>query len=170
MTDFEPTTVCELTISATIIKKFSGKLKRLFCKNLGFNCFVAIKLFFAVTYGSVNYGRLLYYALVKQNAICYFKPTSKSLISKICECLSKSFTALSSSVLKIYSRIVSSKFQKSYLHISNQILLPLWLKACLHIQQHFYIYNNILSYFNSYNAISNIGSCAIDSSAWRKYH
>ena len=46
MTDFEPTTVCELTISATIIKKFSGKLKRLFCKNLGFNCFVAIKLFF----------------------------------------------------------------------------------------------------------------------------
>ena len=46
MTEFEPTTVCELTISATIIKKFSGKLKRLFCKNLGFNCFVAIKLLF----------------------------------------------------------------------------------------------------------------------------
>ena len=46
MTDFEPTTVCELTISATIIKKFSGKLKRLFCINLGFNCFVAIKLLF----------------------------------------------------------------------------------------------------------------------------
>ena len=124
MTDFEPTTVCELTISATIIKKFSGKLKRLFCKNLGFNCFVAIKLFFAVTYGSVNYGRLLYYALVKQNAICYFKPTSKSLISKICECLSKSFTALSSSVLKIYSRIVSSKFQKSYLHIFKTCDIP----------------------------------------------